>query len=1374
MPSDDERKPSSRLETLRWPIILTIGVVVSLGIVSSGFYFYVLDRERYYNDRYFRLLNSQSAALNRRIDNYRDVLYSIGLSRPGFSINTVIVKDSVFGVMLAQELLERGNKTRCLKSGLWGLSKLLATQLCQVPDFFNGEVVIQPLLSEIQRDGERKRVRRTGATGTKPGLLAEMQRTGERKLKGRENKKGNGIGTISSGPLLPCTPIAPTQGRSVGKEAFGIEPTWRGTMAVFRVEALFPDLMPLGSSNQQCVPIQLKVTAELNARGILDRTLMDRSFEDVLLIDKRGHVVVQESEGGIQFTQATLLFKGDKEGAMSGSESRGSSTAVDSSSGKKGNEVDFKILVDRKDNENLLKKVPVRLEATVAGKQMDVFAVPLILPIIERDQEGSLEDSSFEGKRNYILVGLVSKDKLRNEIWQLSPSVLLVLLLVVLSIILALPLLKLLLMGPQDQWSLRDFAFLVSAGLIGTGLLTLAFADAGAFWWSKEQVDDELTTFQDSMLDHAHKEIGDAVRQLEIFDARRVGESNKPEDEQKCDKTRASSFAITTTLDILSWHEWTPHDLWYKTFDTVFWVNCAGHLREQWDVQGIDKAFLPFVINLSDRGYFTAIASGRSWKLGEVNTLFFVEPIVSRTDGSNTAIVAIRSKVRNSQGPGEIVVAGLESRFLSLFEPLIPPGMGFVVIDTSNGMALFHSHVQRNLRENFFEEVDHNKKLKGLIATRARGCESGTYGGNSHRFCVREFQDIPWTLIVFKNMEPLRVANLQAVTVSSFLFAIYAVVVLAVVGGGLAVAKMPRPTIPDWLWPSGERHITYIVGSSVNLALVLMGALSLLLLSPQSAFVVDVIILPVFGMLTTCILLKYGLFKSPASIGSHRISYRVLLGSLLALCSMHPAAVCMALSYEAEQILIWKADAFDLAKSFARSADLIRERYQHHTNSTLLTERLYAERFDAHLGLDKHSRGWAQWNVCLDEGKDDDPTGKYLLKDKKDGFEELYQFLRVPYNEEFTRTHGLFSATQQSEDVRWYNRPSDRLRIVSYRPVHDLKRLDKKGYLESHERWNAVGTMYPWLRWPGVILIGAPLIIAFAIYLLRRPSAQFIFLVLIGGLAAVVFIVKYPGNTSLVIWSMLGSLFFSWLVYILPGVAACRVLLLDVEYEENRNLNELREALYEKEKSEALETKQIPTFSERVREAFVQEFGVSKRLCEIGEKILADNGKKKDFVRACQSTGFEPHPVWLFALDEARHYYGSVWEEMDKEEKMTLFHLARNGFIVGNHPSLFRLISKGWVTCFPQLRFVNESFRLFVLSKKDQMIELQRELASGVWDRLVWPLTFVMIFILAGLMYTQQELLTSATAFVGVLAGLVPVVSKIFDLFKTQKAGSPA
>jgi hypothetical protein len=1174
------------------------------------------------------------------------------------------------------------------------------------------------------------------------------------------------------------------------------------------------------------VNIRWRITAEVDGKNLFRNAFIERSFDDLLLVDEKGNVLFQTGEVGLQFTRADLLLTGDIRASDLGNEVPKSSPAGQSM-GKGANGLEFQIQVKRKDDTTFLKKVPTRQEVSVGGKSLYVFALPLNLPIIDKEQEAL--EGDIEKTRSFILLGLVSKDKFRNETWQLSPSVVLLLILVALLTLLALPLLKLFSMGPQDQWSLKDLILVAGAGIVGTGLLTLALVDGGHFLWAKEQVDNELEQFAGPMAQHTGKELDDAINQLYEFDKHRANElkvsnqgskaseTNPPTEKKTCRDKKEEINRPSAMLNVLQM-KFVPHGALpsYRDFASVFWVDCGGRLVEVWDARTKNDYYHPIVTSLSDRSYFINVIDRRYWRFKNIDTPFTLEPLFSRIDGTNTVVVAIKSKSSPSANPEDIVVAGLESRFISLFEPIVPPGIGFAVVDDSNGKVLFHSQGQRNLREKFFDEIDHDMRLKALIASRAQGCEFGIYGGNRHRFCVRAFEDIPWALVVFKNMEPLRTANLEAVTVGSILYLLYVFAVLSVVLAGFIVYKMHpveevhRQYFLVWIWPSQDLHAEYVASALVTLGLLLVGMLSLLWLPAQYAFVVGVIVLPIIGAFITYTLLnRKSLSTSFAKLGSivnYRQAYIVMCGTMLALCSVLPAAVCMTLSYESEQILLLKAGALELAKSFAKRADQVRERYQYHEDNTLITERLYGEqpkvsanmtswcqqrldnvgRRDVHLRPDEQQPGgdrnswWPRDHiVCHVDELDKDE----LIDNSIDWFEETYQYFRVPYNDEFTRTHGLFSGTQKSEDVQWYvpsdgmkskDVPwyvsSDGMKVVSYRPVHALKDLSTVDRSKAPERWNVAVAFRSWqIRLLGVLLLGFPFMACIFAWPMRQLSLSLsarLLLLLVGGIAAVPVILQWPGETLLAISVLLLPLFFWWLAYTLPGFVARRVLLLDVTaLEANLSFyaNELRKALASPPNRE---------FTKHENLAFEKEFGVSEQLCRIGKTILSDTGKREDFVWAVQSVGFEPSPVATFACDEARAYYQDIWMAMSNEEKMALLHLARNGFILQDHPGLLSLFKKGWILCSPQLRYVNESFRQFVLSREEEVTMLQDQLAGGIWDHLRGPLGLGMVFILVGLMYTQQEFLTGITALVGVLVGLVPVISKVFDLFKGQKGSS--
>lgn len=1365
MALNQENKSSSILAGYQWAIVLTLGLTLFLGVIGGGFYLYVLDREQYYNDRYFRLLNSQASALNQRIDNYKAVLYSAGnTSSKAFGHAATNKEDSVIETMHPRRALE------CLKSQFLGFALDVGLQLCQVPDFYNVNVTPQRLSMGIEKNISTSIT--TSGDPAMPATHAVESVSAHKGTKASSSETSQNPNKQISDLPFACPTREEYDGllrlvQSNSSPDFWVETTWHSTRSIFVVGALIPHLIRIGNA---CAPINWRISAEVDAENLFNQTLLDRSFDDLLLINKKGNILFQVGESGLPLARTDLLFPEDKGRS---SDTKGEAATKDDV---------------RTNDTNVIKKVPVRQEVSIAGKIMYVFALPLNLPIVDKVRDTPASNS--EEGRNYILVGLVSKEKFRNETWQLSPSVLLMILLVALVTLLILPLLKLISTAPQDQWSLRDFNLVVGAGIVGTGLLTLALVDAGAFWWTKDRAGNALEAFAESMARNVNKEIDDAIGQLNSFDRIKAASDSKV---QKCYEVDA---------DVLGKNLITTDKPLYKDFTSVFWVNYAGDLCSHLDISraGTDS-YVPLVTNLSDRAYFRNIINHRYWHRKNVHVPFALETIYSRTDGSNTAVVAVQSKVKFENSA--VVVAGLESRLLSLFEPIVPPGLGFAVVDGSNGKVLFHSQGQRNLREKFFEETDNNKKLKALITSRAQGCEDGTYGGNSHYFCVRAFEDIPWALVVFRNMEPLRTANLEAVTVASVLYMIYSLVFLLVIIGGISICKIYRQSVPVWLWPSKDWQTQYVTSTLVMVVLLVIGTVLLLLLPPEPAFIVGVIILPTIGILVTLLIFKWPVVQELRLLGpikrfivglgntiGIRGAYVVLGGNMLALCSVLPATVCMTLSYEGEQTFLSKAGALDLAKSFAKSADQIRERYQFYKDDRIISARLYGEttqpldsrtapwcprRLDNSTRRDVHfpppEVGWLNtilpssfdFIVCEQKGSDKGRDG--LVRDTGDWFEKTYRFLRVPFNDEFTRTQGLFSKSQKSEDIHWYI--FEDVKMVSYMPVHDLKRLDDSN---GSERWNVAFTHRPWSRLPGIILLGFVIGGMFAVYRKRvaHSDTAFSFLISSFGIAAVSILVLFliwPGETLSVIAVLLPLLFFAYLIHMLPGFVARRVFLLDLvppETDRSNYVNKLR-------KSSA-----FSTFTEDEEKAFEEEFGVSQELCEIGQAILENSRKRDDFKLATKSIGFDPKAIAIFACDEARLRYDDIWASMSNDQKLALFHLAKSGFINREHPGLLSLFKTGWILLSPQLRYVNESFRQFVLSQKEEVIMLRYQLPGGVWSQLVGPLGFGMVFILAGLMYTQQDLLTGITALVGVLAGLVPVISKLLDLFKNQKVNSSA
>ena len=272
MTSDQEHKPSSRLVRYQWPVILTLGVALFLGAIGGSFYLYVQDRERYYNDRYFRLLNSQANDVGQRLESYREVMYSAGdiglLRRARIEKKDEKKKDDndksdalpkvvneKNDEVPWRELFLQVRSTRCLRAPLAKLADTIGKQLCQIPDFSNVNVYdlseageANPYLeksvsgiSAVQEEVARKEnsLHITQDTGSYiiQSVISPEQEKVERGKKPLPISQGASKDSVGS-----CTPNKgfrrAANAANNAYHAFGIDTLGRSSSSIFVVEAL--------------------------------------------------------------------------------------------------------------------------------------------------------------------------------------------------------------------------------------------------------------------------------------------------------------------------------------------------------------------------------------------------------------------------------------------------------------------------------------------------------------------------------------------------------------------------------------------------------------------------------------------------------------------------------------------------------------------------------------------------------------------------------------------------------------------------------------------------------------------------------------------------------------------------------------------------------------------------------------------------------------------------------------------------------------------------------------------------------------------------------------------------------------------------------
>ncbi|MDR4495892.1 MAG: hypothetical protein R3B74_16040 [Nitrospirales bacterium] len=434
--------------------------------------------------------------------------------------------------------------------------------------------------------------------------------------------------------------------------------------------------------------------------------------------------------------------------------------------------------------------------------------------------------------QEWILVGLIDEEKFHNSALAISSTALLGMMFLLLILVITLPLLHLKMMGPTDPLRASHVLALVLSALLGTGLFTFLALDFAVYKEGKQELRTRLEQSAKDIKESFLQELHSVLYTLDAFD-----HSTYLQDDFREVTATPDNNQNSETHPVLS-EEHIEHPcseprvssrsesnhFCYSEFLYLFWMDQQGFLRINWankefsgkPVQGITKNF-----PLHNREYVQAILnpSAPSWRLpkhpettGPPYYTFFLQPIISWTTGLNTVVASMLSSLNNSKAGW---VAAIEFRLASLMEPLIlPPGVGFAVIDEQDHRVLFHSQKGRNLREQFLVETDHSSTLQDLLTAQTAGHTEGSYWGNSTSFYLLPLEHVPWSLVVYRDQEILRSVNLTGLLIAGSLYGAWSLIIYAICWFFL---KRPGPhRKAPWLWPKLRYSVYYLVLCLIN------------------------------------------------------------------------------------------------------------------------------------------------------------------------------------------------------------------------------------------------------------------------------------------------------------------------------------------------------------------------------------------------------------------------------------------------------------------------------------------------------------------------------------------------------------------------------
>jgi hypothetical protein len=143
----------------------------------------------------------------------------------------------------------------------------------------------------------------------------------------------------------------------------------------------------------------------------------------------------------------------------------------------------------------------------------------------------------------------------------------------------------------------------------------------------------------------------------------------------------------------------------------------------------------------------------------------------------------------------------------------------------------------------------------------------------------------------------------------------------------------------------------------------------------------------------------------------------------------------------------------------------------------------------------------------------------------------------------------------------------------------------------------------------------------------------------------------------------------------------------------------------------------------------------------------------------------------------ARHFYGTVWNACDTDERVVLRQLAEEGLVNPNNPAaIARLLNSGLVRRGRTFRIMNETFRRFVLgaAPHETISTWEHEGVRVPWGTIATT-GITVAFGLAGLLLlTQEQLVDAWISYIPALAPAIPTVWKVLGGVQKGRIEIPA
>ena len=1019
--------------------------------------------------------------------------------------------------------------------------------------------------------------------------------------------------------------------------------------------------------------------------------------------------------------------------------------------------------------------------------------------------------------------------------------------------------LKLVFIGPKDRFRTLDAYMLGFSAFMIAALLTLAAVFTYSYYSTLRAGERNLEKFAGSIKSNFYSELDDALRQIDDLNSkldRETLEAAKNVTSRNLDK-RAFRSSIMRDGVI------TP-DSPYPYLNTAFWLNEQGWQQIKWTVRsGVTNR-----VNLARREYYLRLRQGRFYT--HKDHQFWIEQVTSTTTGAHTVAI---SKLMVPTDTNSWISA-IDTRMLSLMQPVIPEGFGFAVIDDT-GKVLFHSAARLHLGENFFEECDNNQVLRAAVLGRWRRGLTTSYFGKGNSLYVEPLGDLPWTIVVFNEKDSLRTTFSEILSLCLVLFLSYVVLLCLLLAAIYLINRFTKDR-STWLWPDKNKRDLYVHSIVVNSALFLLSCLAVYVLPGLWRVFLPAAI----GLVAVA--LSVWRFKRVKSFRKqllprwfdHRTAYVVNVTLLFCLASVLPAYACFKLAYVEEMKLFIKQGQLNLAYDMIDREERIRNQFRstyrytrkHTANEAdneqianrirLLTDNRLKEKRDVYDSFFFNTRQYQQ------------PAPATYVDTRPSRLLRFFKEFVPLFDHSSIKRHAL-TTKAVDESWSWDGSQGTSLVLHAREPQRNGRQPLERRIESTMPRLS--GALWWWVLLPVAFVVISLLVL----YMIRQlfpfaleewTSDELKDFCSESGSPNLLVVLSphFIGKRQLLEQMELngahrinlqkGSRLKTWLRRADVRNPKGRPVVLenfdfgidDVQHS-RRKLFLLRALRKRKRMTVALSTVEPealwstngknghpngevktdtngsngngcaltvpgPMLFDHWSDAVSRFLKVSPRdlgdaaafrteLNEIKQRHLAGadldkatreriNSAFELIERECSPRAYLQNVGLSIAnqsrigkvsnanlrkqiVTNARPYYTAVWHACSGEEKLTLTRLAQYGLLSPKDPDTEELWMKGLILRDPSVRLMNESFRIFILSMRNDNAVAKCEKdakSSSNWEVLKVPLTIGLLSVAAFLLLTQHELYNSAVPFITGLAAGLPSFLKLVSLF--QGSGS--